>query len=149
VLAIYPFLFCFPFHLVPQGLENVKFLQDALHFSWWGLGHLRYCFHCYDPYLAAHVIDTKLEECISNCSTQHFILQYTIFHTAVHNISYCSTQHFILQYTTFHTAVRNISYCSAQHFPSSFCATFSSSTIAWNGFSYAQCWLHMVLAHNF
>jgi len=33
VLVVYPLLFGFPFFLVPQGLENVKFLQDALHFS--------------------------------------------------------------------------------------------------------------------
>jgi len=29
-------------------------------------------FTIFNPYLAAHVIDTKLEECISYCSTQHF-----------------------------------------------------------------------------
>jgi len=72
VLVVYPLLFGFPFFLVPQGLENVKFLQDALHFSWRGLGHLRSCFHCFNLHLAAHVTDTKLEECISYCSTQHF-----------------------------------------------------------------------------
>ena len=61
VLAIYPLLFGFLFFLVPQALDNIKFLQDALHFSWRGLGHLQSCFHYFNPYLAAHVIDTKLE----------------------------------------------------------------------------------------
>jgi hypothetical protein len=72
VLVVYPLLYGFPFFLVPQVLKNVNFLQDALHFSWRGLGHLRSCFHYFNLHLAAHIIDTKLEECISYCSTQHF-----------------------------------------------------------------------------